>query len=182
MSGAEPAKDVGVEAEGPSVWAGTAAVTIQAHPGTVTTTVRRWYEVRYLWTVHDNSRMDALQMQLRVFQPSPPSYFQYVTASIPAPELRGFVPDRDVTRGQLEHGVALETLSWIADAIHRGAIPLAKKIDGFEVSPDIETGVRLARAGHIGEIAEGDIVGEPFEVDTPEPPEPPTDVPPDTDT
>ena len=166
VTGGTPPQDP--EAQSATVFPETVRTETQVGRAMIVTAAMRSYELRYDKTLRDTSRVDALQMRTRVFTHQDHEYFQFVTAVIPAPELRGFVPSEQLPRGRLEKALALAMLEPIKDAIHRGVIPLNDPTQAFEVYPDIDAAVRRARAEPtLGEIRTGDVVGERFEVDTP---------------
>ncbi len=117
------------------------------------------FRVEYENTIRDTSRVDALQVRLRVFRDG--KYFQFVTVPVPAPELRGWIgADAEVTQGQLWAAVAQAACPLIEDAARRGEIPLANPTMAYEVYANVQTAVQKARYGRIEEIAAGDTVCE----------------------
>jgi hypothetical protein len=117
------------------------------------------FRVTYEGTVRDTSRLDALQVRLRVFADD--TYFQFVTVPVPAPELRGYVgADANVTQGQIWGAIARIACPLIEDAVRRGEIPLADRTHGFEVYIDVGKAIHMARYGDVEEIAADQTVCE----------------------
>jgi hypothetical protein len=120
-----------------------------------------FYRVEYDNTIRDTSRVDALQLRLRVYRDD--DYFQFFTVTVPAPELRGFIgPDANVRRGQLWFAIAQAAGPHVEDAVRRGEVPLEDPRRGYEVFPDIERAVHRARreSGTLPEVQSDDTVFE----------------------
>jgi hypothetical protein len=109
------------------------------------------YRVQYLGTIRDTSRLDAVQVRLRVFRGD--DYFQFVTVPVPAPELRGSIgADAKVTPGQLWNAIATESRPQLEDAVRRREIPLDPPTTAFELLVDVGNAVRKARRGEVADI------------------------------
>jgi hypothetical protein len=98
----------------------------------VDTRETRSYRVVFEDTQRDTSRVDAIQIRLRVFVGD--GYFQFVTIPVPTPELRRLVSsDRSVTRERLWWHIAKAAESQLTEAIGSKAIPLSDPTFAFEV-------------------------------------------------
>ena len=94
----------------------------------------------------DPTRMDAIVIEVQLFQAD--QYFQFVTISVPSPELRRFIgPDPNVTRGRLWWHIIRATRPQLIDAIKRREIPQRNPscAYGLQVG-DLDAAIRDARA------------------------------------
>ncbi|MGP8064517.1 MAG: hypothetical protein ACLP5O_18475 [Acidimicrobiales bacterium] len=129
---------------------------------TIVTPPRR-FRVEYEDWQRDTSRVDALQIRLRLFEGD--RYFQFITIPIPAPELRRLIgADPDVTQGRVWWHVAMSVKPQLVDAIQRGEIPKEHFKFAYEVQVhDLDSAIREARRDKVHEVVVGQTIYD-FEV------------------
>lgn len=151
-----PAEDELPESDrqGVTVTPGTATVTVTTEPPrTVVEQPRspRRFTVVYEGSQPDTSRLDAVQIRLRLFEAvddaGRDAYTQFVTIPVPRPELRNLVgSDPNVTQGRLWWHIAHSIEPQLQDAIRRGEIPTATPSFAYEIETyDLMEAVRQAR-------------------------------------
>jgi hypothetical protein len=132
---------------------GSANFSFSGHAkGMVRLPARRFRVIYEDWQ-RDVSRVDALQIRLRVVEGD--IYFQFVTVIVPAPELRRLVgADPDVSQGRLWWHIAKRAEPQITDAIRRAEIPKTNPTLAYEVQlVNLDSAVRAARHDTVHDVS-----------------------------
>ena len=152
----EPPPGVAVRPEAPTPPPPPHVAPIEPTPAAATSQTRHHYTVQYIERQRDTSRIDAVQARLRVFRDD--EYFQFVAAVASGIDLRLIHGVRDLPNDQLWRAICELAGDQIRDAIHNGHLPLSKPIDAYEVFPNVEKALTVARQRD--PLREGDVVSE----------------------